>query len=443
MKLVAVLLALAGCGDNLEVFAEPNTIELTFPSVANRELDLLVVMDDTIGLPEVQADMAIRLPEFLARLSVLEGQLPSLHIGMTTSDMGTTGSAAPDAPGPAIGQVGNGGCSGSGKDGALLMPSGGTGFLSDVIEGGMRVKNYQGELADALARLLRTAGGGGCGFEQHLRGMRRALTKPENAAFLRPTAALAILIVADEDDCSLRSADLLASETSLLGPLASFRCTREGVECAEPIGELGAKTHCRPREDSVHVEGIAPTIDFLEELKPPGHLVVTGIVGDPEPFVVRAATPPGGGTAVLGLDSVCSDALSGGVHPSSRLHALLSHFGGRGTSPSICGSDTNLQMLEVARTIKQLVGVVCLDSTQLTDSSTERGIQPACELTEIAGDTETRIRACPLADDCFEIVPDATACPETTDHLRLVVHRTSTPSAGAYLRARCETPGYP
>ncbi len=72
-------------------------------------------------------------------------------------------------------------------------------------------------------------------------------------------------------------------------------------------------------------------------------------------------------------------------------------------------------------------------SSRLTDSSTERGIQPACELTEIIGATET-----PLLD--FTIAPDPVACPETTNHLRLVVNRTNTPAAGAYIRARCETP---
>ena len=30
MKIVAALLAVAGCGDNLQVFVEPTTIELTF-----------------------------------------------------------------------------------------------------------------------------------------------------------------------------------------------------------------------------------------------------------------------------------------------------------------------------------------------------------------------------------------------------------------------------
>jgi len=58
MRLVAALLALAGCGDNLPVFAEPRTIELTFPSAPNRKLDLLFMRDDSPGGPEIQIPLA-------------------------------------------------------------------------------------------------------------------------------------------------------------------------------------------------------------------------------------------------------------------------------------------------------------------------------------------------------------------------------------------------
>jgi hypothetical protein len=433
MRRALALLALAACGDDAPVYGDPRTIDLTFPSAPNRDLDLLIVMDDTIGLPEVAADLSTHLPEFLERLSVLDGTLPNLHIGMATSDMGTTGSDAPGVPGPAIGQIGNGGCSGAGKDGTLVaVTAGGPIYISDVLQGGVRAKNYSGELATALGDSLRWAGGGGCGFEQHLRATRRALTKPENSGFLRKEASLAVVIVADEDDCSLRSSGLLAADTSVLGPLQSYRCTQQGVVCDESLDTSGTKTHCRPREDSSFVEGVAATTDFLDGVKPPHQLVVAGIVGDRTPFVVSPHSPPGGGEATLGLDSVCSGALSGGVHPSPRLHAVIDHFSGNGTAPSICATSTRSQLLEVARTIQPLLGVICLDTSRLTITSTPQGLQPACQLTEIVGDVETR-----LTD--YEITADATACPDTADHLRLIVRGAST-APGAYIRARCETP---
>ena len=234
MRAPILLLALTACGDDLPAAPRPGTHVVAqvamLPLVPARDLDLLVVMDDTIGLLEVQQNLRTHLPALFARLAVVDGELPGLHVGVTTSDLGTTGSSDPARPGPTIGQPGNGGCDGLGDDGALQTfgaPITGA-FLTDVPAVGGRARNYEGELAAVVGQQL-SAGGGGCAFEQHLRAMQRALTRPEHAGFLRPEAALAILVVADEDDCSLRDAGLLTADTSQLGPLTSFRCTREGV----------------------------------------------------------------------------------------------------------------------------------------------------------------------------------------------------------------------
>src|SRR5260221_13076794 len=88
------------------------------------------------------------------------------------------------------------------------------------------VTNYTGALSAAFSAIA-SAGAAGCGFEQHIEAAKRALNNnPANAGFLLPTAFLAIVIIADEDDCSMEHTTLLPSDTSQLGPLQSFRCTR-------------------------------------------------------------------------------------------------------------------------------------------------------------------------------------------------------------------------
>ena len=52
--------------------------------------------------------------------------------------------------------------------------------------------------------------------------MRRALVNPPNAGFLRPRANLAVVVLADEDDCSLAASVALGAESSILGPRDSF-----------------------------------------------------------------------------------------------------------------------------------------------------------------------------------------------------------------------------
>ena len=112
-----------------------------------------------------------------------------------------------------------------------------------------------------------TVGDHGCGYEQHLASMRRALANPANGDFIRPTANLAVVIVADEDDCSMTHAALLADDNITNGPLgdpASFRCTRFGLTCdnggvtTDDMNAVGAKSGCHARTDSPYVEDVAP-----------------------------------------------------------------------------------------------------------------------------------------------------------------------------------------
>jgi hypothetical protein len=48
----------------------------------------------------------------------------------------------------------------------------------------------------------------GCGYEQSLEAMYRALDPAVNPGFIRDDAALAVLFITDEDDCSARDTSL-------------------------------------------------------------------------------------------------------------------------------------------------------------------------------------------------------------------------------------------
>src|SRR3990167_8457413 len=77
--------------------------------------------------------------------------------------------------------------------------------------GGARVRTSGGAPARVGGSMGRGAGGGGCGFEPPLAAMRAALGPlAANAGFLRPDAALAVLILADEDDCPVASPTFFA-----------------------------------------------------------------------------------------------------------------------------------------------------------------------------------------------------------------------------------------
>jgi hypothetical protein len=57
---------------------------------------------------------------------------------------------------------------------------------------------------------LTSLGTQGCGFEQHLQAGTQALSREDQLGFVRDEALLAVIIVSDEDDCSIESNELFA-----------------------------------------------------------------------------------------------------------------------------------------------------------------------------------------------------------------------------------------
>src|ERR1700704_246022 len=198
--------ALAGCPDRSidEVKPQQGRVEAKdIPVNVNRDLDLLFLIDDSPSMADKQANLAENFPKFIDVLRSIPGGLPNVHIGVVTSDMGTQG--PPPSTGPSIGGGAAGTCTDRGKDGVLqtfAQPVTGL-FLSDIADPvtGKRNPNYTGDLATVFGGIATGAGNLGCGFEQHLAAIQRALTNSANGDFLRPTAYLGIIIIADEDDC--------------------------------------------------------------------------------------------------------------------------------------------------------------------------------------------------------------------------------------------------
>ncbi|MCX5747347.1 MAG: hypothetical protein NT062_33190 [Proteobacteria bacterium] len=270
---------LAACKDTQIVVGGLHEVT-SLRAIPNRALDILFVVDDSPSMQDEQASLATNFPHMMDVLGELDGGLPDVHIGVITSDLGTSG-------GPAIGS-GPGSCAGFGDAGALQG-----GFLSDVVVDGVRVRSYSGELRDAFTQLA-LVGETGCGFEQHLGALRAALTNPANAGFLRPEANLAVVILADEDDCTA-NADLFAPAGPELGPIDSFRCFARGVVCdGDDPTTPGAKTGCVPRS-SRYMDDVQPFVTALLATKADARMIMTAaIVGPPTPVEVTLASVGGG-----------------------------------------------------------------------------------------------------------------------------------------------------
>jgi len=440
--LFAVLAPLAACSEPGLVVGDLEEVTV-LKAIPNRDLDILFVIDDSASMADEQAALAAAFPQMIDVLGQVDGGLPNLHIGVITSDMGTSTTAG--TIGPSVGSAGSGGCSGTGDGGVLQTVSAMTDrFLSDVDDQGTRVRNFTGELRDVFGELAQV-GAQGCGFEQHLSAMQRSFEHPQNAGFVRPDANLAIVILADEDDCSASSATLFAEDPAL-GRLSSFRCFEHGVTCDPDTTSAGDKTSCAPREDSPYVEGVEPFVQALLATKPdPRMVMVAAIVGDPDAVSVQHLPPPGGGAVVPTLAASCvynDPNARSEAFPAVRLAGFLDAFPGRATLTSLCGDDLSSPLGTIGQSAKKLIGDPCLDTTLLADSSPEPGIQPSCEVVDIRDadpDAPRSLATCASgAADCYELVADPVACPSTPGNLRVRIQRATAVTDDTWTHVRCQ-----
>jgi len=298
----------------------------------NRKVDLLFVIDNSGSMEQEQAALTIAFDALITELSQLPGGLPDLHVGVVSSNMGALNQSLQ-------------GCTGSGDNGALqntprvpgCTPATGR-FISDLGSPTGRVRNYSGTIQDAFACVAKL-GIAGCGFEQHLASMERALDpgNATNTGFLRPEAILAVIILADEDDCSGQSgSQIFTPSASQLGPLTSYRCFEHGVKCSPDLPRTtpGPRALCVSREDSTHLVSMLHYVDFVTGLKAAGSedIFVGTIVGSPTPVEVGVNAS----TSNPELLASCSSAL-GEAAPGVRLAQFTRGVGGQ--VATICAND--------------------------------------------------------------------------------------------------------
>lgn len=446
IKALALSTLLAGCTLYADIGSEPPTGDGTVqaalvPVLITSDLDLLFVVDDSPGSVQLQQALQTAFPSFLQTLGPPSDRLPNLHIGVVSNDLGTSAANDP-APGPAIGLLGQGGCQGNGKAGNLVTASGITGtYISDVLISNGRETNYTGTLSDAFASIS-SLGGNGCGFEQPLLAAQRALNNnPSNVGFLRELAPLAIVVVTNEDDCSLSHSVLMGTDTATLGPLQSFRCTRFGVTCddfgssPDKMNTIGPKGRCHANPSTQYLASVDNLAAFFKSLKhDPRNILFGAIVGVASSLEVELRTPPGGGSAIPALAHACTwpammDAFDA-ADPAIRITDLASRFT-RNRVQSVCGLDMTGAMTGLAREMRNMMA---------RDACLARDIKiPAeCTATEThGGGLETALPACDGTQqfECWRLVSDP-VCP--SQGLRLDIIRTQAPAPDVMTSLRCK-----
>ena len=373
---LAGLSLVAGCPDRSVSLVIPQQGRVEYKDIPvdlNRNIDILFLIDNSSSMLDKQTNLKANFPNFINVLNTIPGGLPDIHLGVATSDLGTYG-ADDKAFAPAFA-----GCA-KPMNGNLVTNAAVTGpFISDTANpDGTRQTNYTGTLSDAFTAIA-SVGDQGCGFEQHLEAVKRALdNNPANPAFLRSDAYLAVVIVGDEDDCSIAQSKLLTSDTSQLGPLQSFRCTRFGVVCdnggstPDQMNQVGPKSACHSNESKQYLTDVQRYIDFLKGLKPddPTKVIVADIGAPPDPVATELRSPGMGQPQIPALAHNCSYTdTSGGTEvgdPTVRVSQFLAGFPNRSTFSTICQQDLSGALTQIGELLRTVIGSPCIDGKLAT-----------------------------------------------------------------------------
>ena len=280
-------------------------------------IDVMFVIDDSAGMSSEQHRLTAQFARFVSTLTSRFGELPDMHIGIVSTDMGVGREA--------------GDCDRHGKSGVLQSEP--TGQECEPIRGaflrnarasdGIRATNYSGTLVDAFS-CISHIGEAGCPFTQPLAAMKAALQSEHNRGFVRDDGFLVVIFVTNKDDCSTSDLDTLLSS----GNGSGFRCFEHGVRCAAGT-QADFVDDCVPRGRDA-VMDIGTYEKLLRTMKPNGDFVVAGLYGDPSPvFIAKNEEEQ------LVLGSSC-DGPHGSAQPAIRLDAFREAVSGGIVRTSIC-----------------------------------------------------------------------------------------------------------
>jgi hypothetical protein len=402
---------------------------LTAKQLITTDLDLLFVIDNSPGMLDKQTVFTANFPRFVMALDDFPDiGRPSLHIGVvdTTVDIGTTAFGA-GCPSPDPGD--NGLLQNTAQIPGCTPPVGQ--FISDLKNAdGSRTVNYTGALEDAFS-CIATIGQSGCGFEAPLEAMKRALdgSVAANSGFVRDGAALGIVILADEDDCSVTDPSLFALPADQAGP-ADFRCQPLfAYTCDQPISPsvAGSYTNCTVRTGS-YLGDPAGYAQFLGTVKDPSAITVATIIGDPGITATGANISTGPltipFTQSLALLPSCTAVINGNAN-NGRPGIRIADFAGqiapaRSQFESVCQSDYSAALSKLGQLLFNAVSPCLMAAIDTTDTdATNPGLQPACTFAAAGNTIPTCRMLDPLTPDpasptpCAWIAPSA-SCTTTT-----------------------------
>ncbi|MFV8748946.1 hypothetical protein ACNOYE_00185 [Nannocystaceae bacterium ST9] len=237
------------------------------------QVDMLFVIDNSGTMGEEQVNLSANFPLLIQKLQALQGTdgmplNPDVNLMVTTTDLGHPQCTPfqPDGYEPAQGAPVNTACinrlgdfEGLGSNAPEFPEACTNGCpvavqpIDPYIHFAGNVTNIPGNNVEGALSCIGPQGINGCGYEAQLEGMLQALNpgaewNTGSKPFLRPGATLAVVIVTDEADCSVRAPEGYAyftneanntyweinPDTGTKTQATSAVCWNAGVNCGAP-----------------------------------------------------------------------------------------------------------------------------------------------------------------------------------------------------------------
>jgi len=425
-----------------------------FVQTLNRNVDLVFMIDNSPGMLPMQQLLTTNVPAFMNVLKMLPGGLPNLHVGVVSSSMGAGRWANVPGCEPQPLRNDQGVFHYTGVNPPGCMGPAGSYIITDAAGG-----NFTGDIS-AVFSCIALLGDSGCGFEHQFRSVQVALERsfdpsdPENGGFLRDDAYLAVIMLTNEDDCSVPpDSDLLdPRQTHVSDPLGGlqtgYRCNEFGHLCDDPNNPGGPKvppphtvardttlTGCQSAEDGRLVR-VSDFVAFLKQVKqdPDNQIFVAALAGipdaRPDSYTVELRpniqTADGARESQPAIKHSCTGGADVFADPGVRIKQWTDAFGEHGIIRNICTGDFAGAMYEIAIALSRVIGPQCFKETVAskedgTPCAPGGGCTPDCQVAlqrrSSSGIIEVPIPLCSggsgtAANPCWQIVRGATCAQE-------------------------------
>jgi hypothetical protein len=403
-----------GCPSEELAPIEPCTVSGVFQEVNAQgadKVDMLFMIDNSGSMAEEQALLAAQLPRLAEILA--SGMLPlpggeirkftpvsSLHLGVISSDIGLSGAVNERAISTCEDAIGD--------DGKLLVTGNGQCNLTTVQNGNHlnfdKQNNTNPTTLGQEFGCITSLGTTGCGLEQQLESMLKAVTPATNAefkftaqspngqedgpnaGFLRTDSVVALVAVTDEEDCSIpdgsngifvsatQDARFIASNGKAVG--LNARC---GVFADTPGVLHDVQRYVkgfqavRPANPDLVIFGAIAGVPITAETMVDDNGVqdfqaildmgdmqnrFNGVVGLTDENVEELTNP----SATL-PDPACVAPPDGRASPARRFVQVAQGFGANGVIRSICNDDFSSALTSIIDKIASKLTGACLKRT--------------------------------------------------------------------------------